>query len=55
LFIGSLLGGLAGLLYKHFKGIDSTPYTGNFYYILIPLLIGAGIGAFIDWIIKRKK
>lgn len=54
-FIGAVIGGMAGLLYKHFAGIDSTPYTGNSYYLFIPIIVGTGLGALVDWLIRKKK
>jgi hypothetical protein len=53
-FIGSILGGLTGLIYMFLTNKDTTPYTGNEFYFIIPLLIGAFIGHLIDKSSKKN-
>lgn len=55
LFVGAILGGLAGLIYASYKGVETANYSGNSFYILIPLIVGGVIGWLIEKLVKKSK
>ncbi len=48
IILGCVIGAVAGIIYTSINGISTENYTGGFYFILIPLVVGGLIGLLIQ-------